>query len=644
MDLALKAEGETVGETRPEKSCTTHTGRVFGNYDVLEQIGQGGMGVVYQARQRGLGRVVALKLLLAGSRATQAEIKRFHTEAKAAATLKHPNVVAIHEVGEHEGQHYFSMDYVEGQSLAEVIRRTPLPAARAARYVRIIAEAIHYAHERGILHRDLKPHNVLIDAQDEPRITDFGLARQIDVESDLTISGAVLGTPSYMPPEQAAGRRREIGPASDVYSLGAILYDLLTGRPPFRAETPLDTLRQVIDTEPAPPRLVNRKVPRDLETICLKCLAKDPAQRYATAQELTDDLGRFLREEPIHARPVSSGERLWRWSRRQPALAGLLGAVAVMFVLLSVAAVLFRFTVLGMTAFADEYVIKAISSDLSRLTNAVALVSQDADLPQILQGRDSKELKAFLEARNRAINASGLQWMEGNPFDSWSLYDAKGVLLARWPETGKSQVGLLRVEDRDHYQGAKSNAPAPYVSKVYRSRTDPEDLDKFGVSVAVMGRPGERADIAGFLLATVTTSSTRTLGHEGDNAYIVLVGPTDPSDPPELRKPWAIISHPAYRRATPAIRLDRLPENLQARSSGWYFDPAARKYPSYAGLWLACRAQIPGTPFYVIVQGPDYMTNALASTALVTALAGLACFGWRFRRARATACNGEGAK
>jgi serine/threonine protein kinase len=642
MDLALRAEGATEVGTLPENSCTTHTGRVFGNYDVLEQIGQGGMGVVYLARQRGLGRVVALKLLLAGSRATEAEIKRFHSEAKAAATLKHPNVVAIHEVGEHEGQHYFSMDYIEGRSLAEVIRRTPLPAARAARYVKIIAEAIHYAHQRRILHRDLKPHNVLIDAQDEPRITDFGLARQIEVESDLTLSGAVLGTPSYMPPEQAAGKRREIGRASDVYSLGAILYDLLTGRPPFRADTPLDTLRQVIDTEPAPPRLVNRNVPRDLETICLKCLAKPPEQRYSSAQDLADDLGRFLRQEPIHARPVSSGERLWRWSRRQPALAGLLGAVAVMFVLLGVAAVLFRFTVLGMTAFADEYVIKAISSDLSRLTNAVALVSQNADLPQLLQGRDAKELKAFLEARNNAINESGLKWMEGNPFDSWSLYDAKGVLLARWPETGESLEGLLHVEDRDHYRGAKSNAPAPYVSRVFRSRTDPEDLDKFGISAAVMGRRGESADIVGFLLATVTTSSTRTLGHEGDNAYIVLVGPTDPSDPPELRKPWAIISHPAYQRATPAIRLDSMPENLQVRSSGWYFDPAARKYPSYAGLWLACRAQIPGTPFYVIVQGPDYMTNALATTALVTALASLVYFGWRLIRTRTKARDGGG--
>jgi len=349
MDLALKAERETIdlvfateGETgvgtRPENTCITHTGRVFGNYDVLEQIGQGGMGVVYLARQRGLGRVVALKLMLAGSRATEAEVKRFHTEAKAAATLKHPNVVAIHEVGEHHGQQYFSMDYIEGRSLAEVIRRTPLPAARAARYVKIIAEAIHYAHQQGILHRDLKPHNVLIDAQDEPRITDFGLARQINVESELTISGAVLGTPSYMPPEQAAGKRREIGRASDVYSLGAILYDLLTGHPPFRADTPLDTLRQVIDTEPAPPRLVNRKVPRDLETICLKCLAKTPAQRYASAQELADDLGHFLRQEPIHARPVSSVGRVWRWSRRQPALAGLVGAVGVLFLLLGVAA------------------------------------------------------------------------------------------------------------------------------------------------------------------------------------------------------------------------------------------------------------------------------------------------------------------
>lgn len=206
----------------------------FGDYEFLEPIGRGGMGVVWKARQRRLNRVVALKLMLSGRHAEEEEVKRFIGEARSAATLQHPNVVAIHEVGEHEGQHFFSMDFIDGKSLSEIIRRTPLPPQRAARYVQAIAAAIHYAHGKGILHRDLKPQNVLIDATDQPRITDFGLAKQIEVDSDLTQSGAILGTPSYMPPEQAGGKLDKIGPASDVYSLGATLYFLLTGRPPFQ--------------------------------------------------------------------------------------------------------------------------------------------------------------------------------------------------------------------------------------------------------------------------------------------------------------------------------------------------------------------------------------------------------------------------
>ena len=331
--------GPTAPETTPLNAAAGPAAsplgvvRYFGDYELLEEIGRGGMGVVYKARQVSLNRIVALKMILAGQLASEADVQRFHTEAEAAANLDHPGIVPIHEVGVHQGQHYFSMGYVEGQSLAEMVREHPLPAKQSAAYLKAIAEAIHYAHQKGILHRDLKPSNVLIDRAGHPRITDFGLAKRVADDRGLTVSGQLLGTPSYMSPEQAAGKSRETGPRSDVYSLGALLYELLTGRPPFRAETPLETLRQVLDAEPAPPRLLNPTAPRDLETICLKCLEKDPRRRYASAQELGDELQRFLDGRPIQARPISAADRAWRWCRRNPGVAALTAALALALVI-----------------------------------------------------------------------------------------------------------------------------------------------------------------------------------------------------------------------------------------------------------------------------------------------------------------------
>jgi serine/threonine-protein kinase len=302
----------------------------FGDYELLEEIARGGMGVVYKARQRSLNRTVALKMILAGQLASEEDVRRFQTEAEAAAQLDHPGIVPIHEVGQHEGQHYFSMGYVEGDSLAHRIARQPLPPTEAVRLVKAVAEAVQYAHDRGVIHRDLKPANVLIDRQDEPRVTDFGLAKKVGVASDLTATGAILGTPGYMAPEQASGAK-EIGPAADVYSLGAILFALVTGKPPFRAGTDLDTILQVIEQEPTSPRRVNRAVDRNVETMCLKCLEKDPRRRYNSAQELADDLQRYLEGEPIVARPVTFPGRLYRWARRYPALAATLVALLLFY-------------------------------------------------------------------------------------------------------------------------------------------------------------------------------------------------------------------------------------------------------------------------------------------------------------------------
>lgn len=304
----------------------------LGDYELLEELARGGMGIVYRARQVSLSRVVAVKMILSQEHASPQFVQRFRTEAEAAAKLQHSNIVAIHEVGEHEGRHFFSMEYVEGLNLQNLAQGKPLPARRAAAYVETIARAIHYAHQHGILHRDLKPSNVLIDSSNQPKITDFGLAKVLTSDTELTISGQVLGTPHYLPPEQAAGKRGRVGPWSDIYGLGAILYYLLTGRPPFQADDLAEVLNQVLYQEPVPPRLLNGSVPKDLETICLKCLEKEPDRRYGSAQAVAEDLGRYLRGDTILARPVNAPERAWRWCQRKPALAAALTACVVALV------------------------------------------------------------------------------------------------------------------------------------------------------------------------------------------------------------------------------------------------------------------------------------------------------------------------
>jgi WD40 repeat protein len=304
----------------------------FGDYEVLGEIARGGMGVVYRARQISLNRPVALKMILAGQLADETEVKRFRLEAEAAAGLEHPAIVSIYEAGEHLGQHYFSMGFVEGSSLAQKVADSPLPPREAAMLVQEVAQAIQYAHDRGVIHRDLKPQNVLLDKEGRPRITDFGLARKVESGEALTASGAVMGTPGYMPPEQASGDTHSVGPPADIYSLGAVLYCLLTGRPPFQSSSAMATLLQVLEREPVAPRELNPAVDLDLETICLKCLQKDIHRRYARASDLADDLGRWLRGEPIVARPVSRTERAWRWCRRNPIVARLL---ATLFVVLA---------------------------------------------------------------------------------------------------------------------------------------------------------------------------------------------------------------------------------------------------------------------------------------------------------------------
>src|SRR5438876_1464038 len=301
----------------------------LGDYEVLEEIGRGGQGVVYRAHQKSLNRIVALKVIGLGPWATETHLKRFRREAEAAASLEHPGIVPIHEVGERDGSCYFSMKFIEGGQLDEVVKQTPISIRRAVELIAKVARTVNYAHEHGILHRDIKPGNILLDAKGEPQLTDFGLARLVESESTVTRTLEVLGTPSYMASEQAAGNNTKLTNATDVYGLGAVLYQLLTGHPPFAGGTTYETIKLLLETEPRSPRLWNPKVDRDLSTICLKCLDKDPQRRYSSALALAEDLERWLKHEPIQARRTGVLTRARKWVRRKPTSALLAACLVV---------------------------------------------------------------------------------------------------------------------------------------------------------------------------------------------------------------------------------------------------------------------------------------------------------------------------
>jgi len=333
----LEAEAETSNAQRPtpnvefrEKaraSKSTHMATDLGDYELLEEVGRGGQGVVFRARQKSLNRTVALKVISLGQWASKAHLKRFRREAEAAANLDHPCIVPIYEVGERDGSCYFSMKFVEGGQLDEVVRRKPMSTRQAAELIAKVARTVHYAHEHGIVHRDIKPGNVLLDAEGEPHLTDFGLARLVESESTVTRTMEVMGTPSYMAPEQAAGNNAAVSSATDVYGLGAVFYELLTAHPPFAGGTSYQTIRLLLDTEPRPPRLLNPKIDRELSTICLKCLEKDPKRRYASALALAEDLEHWLKHEPICAKRSGFFTQARKWVRRNPTRALLVASL-----------------------------------------------------------------------------------------------------------------------------------------------------------------------------------------------------------------------------------------------------------------------------------------------------------------------------
>lgn len=442
----------------PEQLRLSKAGRVtkVGGYEILSELGRGGMGVVYKAYQRGLDRTVALKMVLSGAHASEEQLRRFVSEAKAVGHLQHPNIVQVFDSGDSNGLPFFSLEFVEGSTLTMSLAAQPQLPMFAASLAEKLARAMSYAHERGILHRDLKPANVLMTKDGTPKIADFGLAKQIaeSGDSSSTRTGTIMGTPSYMAPEQARGDTQAIGPAADQYSIGAILYEMLTGRPPFASANPMDTIMQVIREEPIPPRLLATKTPVDLETICLKSLQKDIGARYRDCLELAEDLQRFTRGEPILARPVGHSERLWRWCKRNP----LLSSVSAAAIALLLA------TAIGSSWFA--VVLANKNSDLAAKTKLAQDSAEIANEKTTEATRRSNRLKKYIQdamtevTSINVVDNPGVREYVNRTYESMLPFLEE--IIAELPETEQAAPtranGLIQISKALRDQGRHSEA------------------------------------------------------------------------------------------------------------------------------------------------------------------------------------------
>jgi serine/threonine-protein kinase len=620
----------------------------FGDYELLELLGRGGMGRVYRARHLRLERVVALKMLVGGGLASEAELHRFRAETEAAARLDHPNIVPIYEVGEHDGCPYFTMKYLEGGNLAENLERFRGEHRRVAEVLAVLARAVHHGHQRGILHRDLKPANVLLDAGGRPHVADFGVARHLEKQAGHTRSGIVVGTPGYMSPEQAAGQSRNLTTAADVYGLGAILYELLTGRPPFTADSPTQVLRRVLETEPTPPHELDPGIDRDLETICLKCLEKDPRRRYGSAEELSEELERYLRGEPILARPMGRAARVWRWCRRHPVPAGLVGSIAwLLLVTAGVALTVARAQVedrrreeLSTNIYAARTVAGTVLFKLEEYSDAIERAASSPRLREPLQRRDLPALQGFCREMYEAHEDPrlGLKLPGGeSPFDSWFIVDAQGTVLARWPEPPRDFLGK-NFAWRDYFEGAQRHAlaqrPQPYISSAFLSEAD--DRHRFAISIPLLDAEGAwRGVLVGMVGTGATLGSLRLSDpNEARHRTAVLVAPRDRTRSEAGKTApggYIILLHEGLehgeslplegglareldevRRALPAAEGEqlRMPEPWPTVTIAEHRDPLAAQ----EGPWLAAFAPVGYTGFVVIVQTPADAAFAMDKT------------------------------